>query len=134
MPLYHITDGYNPETGEFEVAKGFFAVGPVAFGIISFGGVAAGILSFGGVSSGLLFALGGFAVALGGSIGGFAMGGLFAAGGAAISLGIAFGGYASGHVAIGDMTEGIYFNTDTGEGNVVEWFRRYMPYFTRYFE
>ncbi|MTI65231.1 MAG: hypothetical protein FH753_01355 [Firmicutes bacterium] len=135
MPLYHITDGYNPETGKFEVAKGFIAIGPVAFGVISWGAVAAGILSFGGVSLGALLALGGFSVALGFAIGGFAMGGLLAIGGAAISWGIAFGGYASGHVAIGDMTEGTYFfNTNTGEGNAVEWFRRYMPYFTKYFK
>ncbi|MTI48572.1 hypothetical protein [Sporosalibacterium faouarense] len=135
IPLYHITDGYNPETGEFEVAKGFFAIGPVALGVVSCGGAATGIISFGGISLGLLLSLGGVSVALGGAIGGFAMGGLFALGGAAISYGLAFGGYASGHVAIGDVTEGKYFfHIKTGEGNAIEWFKRYMPYLTRYFK
>lgn len=135
MPLYHITDGYNTETGKFEVAKGFIAVGPVALGVISWGGVAIGILSFGGFSLGALLAFGGFSIAIGGAVGGFAVGGLLALGGFASSMGIAFGGYASGHVAIGDMVKGEYiYNTDTGKGNAIEWFQQYMPYFTKYFK
>lgn len=135
MPLYHITDGYNPETGKFEVAKGFFAVGPVALGVFSWGGLAFGVFSFGGFSAGLALALGGAAIALGGALGGMAIGGLFAAGGMALSYGLAYGGYASGHVAIGDVAKGKYiYDTSTGDGNAVEWFKRYMPYFVKYFK
>ena len=134
MPLYHITDGYNPDTGKFEIAKGFIAIGPIAFGVISCGGIAVGIISFGAISLGLLVALGGLAGALGIAVGGLALGGLLANGGMALSYGIAFGGYASGHVAIGGIVNGEYtYNTRTCQGNAIEWFKQYMPYFTKYF-
>lgn len=135
MPLYHITDGYNPETKKFEIAKGFFALGPVAMGFFAWGGVALGVFSFGGLSLGLILALGGVSLALGGAVGGMAIGGLLAAGGLAISWGLSLGGLAMGHVAIGDKAIGDYvYYTKKGEGNAVEWFRRYMPYFVRYFK
>lgn len=134
MPLYHITDGYNPDTGKFEVAKGFIAVGPVALGVFAWGGAAIGILSFGGFSLSLLLAIGGVAFSLGGALGGMAIGGLFALGGMAVSLGLAFGGYASGHVAIGYVAKGKYiYDSSSGTGNAVEWFKQYMPYFVKYF-
>lgn len=134
LPLYHITDGYNPETGKLDVAKGILAIGPVAIGIFSFGGAALGLISFGGISLGLLFALGGFSMGLIAALGGLAIAGLFACGGLAITYGIAIGGMAVGHVAIGGEVIGEYvYNTITEEGNAVEWFRRHMPYFVKYF-
>lgn len=134
LPLYHITDGYNPETGKLEVAKGFFAVGPVALGIFALGGVSLGVFSFGGVSLGLFLALGGVATAFVGALGGIALGGLFAIGGFAISFGLSMGGFAMGHVAIGGKVSGKYiYNTITGEGNAIQWFNKYLPYFVKYF-
>lgn len=135
LPLYHITDGYDPETGKFEVAKGFFAVGPVALGVFAYGGVSIGICSFGGISLALLIALGGSAISLGIAVGGLAIGGVLAIGGLAVSGGLAVGGFAKGYIAIGGKAFGTYYYlTETGEGNAVEWFRQYLPYFTRYFE
>lgn len=134
LPLYHITDGYNPETGKFEIAKGFFAVGPVALGVFAWGGLSLGVFSFGGISVGLLLALGGIAAAFLGALGGMALGGLFAMGGLAISYGISIGGFAIGHVAIGGEVDGRYFyNLNTMEGNAIEWFNRHLPYFVKYF-
>lgn len=134
LPLYHITDGYNPETGKFEVAKGILAVGPVALGIFSWGGVAIGIFAFGGFSLALLLALGGVAISSVGAVGGMAIGGLIAVGGLAISKGLSLGGSAIGHIAIGGKVRGKYvYNTNTGEGNAVDWFRLYLPYFAKYF-
>lgn len=135
LPLYHITDGYNPITGEFEIAKGIIAIGPVAVGGLAIGGLSCGVLSFGGLGIGLLAALGGFAIAGAVAIGGMAIGGLCAMGGAAISAGLALGGFASGHVAIGGEAMGEYFyKTQTGEGNAVVWFQQHAPYFVKYFQ
>lgn len=135
IPLYHITNGYNPRTGKFEVAKGIFAVGPIACGVFSLGGLAFGLFSFGGLSIGLLIALGGAALSLIAALGGFAIGGLLAVGGLAVSYGISIGGLAIGHVAIGDDIFGKFiYDTKTGEGNAVEWFRKYLPYFVKYFK
>ncbi|MFP4016368.1 MAG: hypothetical protein ACLFUI_04995 [Halanaerobiales bacterium] len=135
LPLYHITDGYNPETGKLDVAKGILAIGPIAIGVFSFGGVALGLISFGGISLGLLLSLGGFSMGLIAAVGGLAIGGLLASGGLAISYGVSIGGMAKGHVAIGGKVTGEYvYNTITEEGNAVEWFRRHIPYFVKYFK
>lgn len=135
IPLYHITDGYNPETGKFEIAKGIIAIGPIALGGFAFGGLSCGILSFAGLGFGLVAALGGGAISGGVALGGAAIGGLFAMGGTAISAGMAIGGYASGHVAIGGEVIGDFiYNTQTGEGNVVEWFQVHLPQFVRFFQ
>ena len=134
LPLYHITDGFNPETNKFEVAKAIFAVGPVALGIFAWGGISIGIFSFGGIGLALLLSLGGFAISLGAALGGMAFGGLLAMGGLAVSFGLAFGGMAIGHVAIGGSVTGKYFyDTNLKEGNAVEWFQVYLPYFVKYF-
>lgn len=134
IPLYHITDGYNPETGKFEVARGIFAIGPVAIGFFSWGGLALGLFSFGGFSVGILLALGGVALGLISALGGMALAGLLAVGGLAVSCGLSIGGLAVGHIAIGGEVFGEYiYNTNTGEGNAVEWFREYLPFFVRFF-
>lgn len=134
LPLYHFTDGYNPETGKFEIAKGIIAVGPIAVGGLALGGIGFGVISFSGLGIGVLMALGGGAIAGGVAIGGAAIGGLVALGGAAISAGLSFGGFALGHVAIGEDTVGKYvYNIVTKEGNAVEWFKMYLPYFAKFF-
>jgi|GEM_PF-3093915 hypothetical protein len=135
IPLYHITDGYNPETGEFEIARGIFAFGPVALGVFTAGGIALGVFSFAGISAGVLLALGGLSLSALASLGGAAVAGLFAAGGMAVSFGLSIGGFAVGHIAIGGEVFGEYiYKTTTGEGNAVEWFRNYLPYFVKFFQ
>lgn len=134
LPLYCITSGYDPETGKLEIAKGFFAAGPVAVGVFCVGGLAMGVVTFSGVSLALLLALGGVSISVGAAVGGLALGGLLAIGGFAASLGLAFGGFAMGHVAIGGRAFGeYYYQTETSTGNAVEWFMRYLPSFVKYF-
>lgn len=89
MPLIHIAQGINPETGLPRVARGFIAVGGFAVGVFVLGGFGAGVFVFSGIGLGLL-AIGG--IAMGGlAFGGLALGLFFAAGGLAISTGYAFG-------------------------------------------
>jgi hypothetical protein len=97
LPLVHIAQGVDPETGRLRVAKGIIAIGNVALGVLAIGGVAFGGLTLGGVSLGLL-AIGG--LALGGiSFGGMAVGVFLALGGAAVA-----GQYAIGGLAIAPHT------------------------------
>ena len=97
LPLVHIAQGVNPQTGRLRVAKGIIAVGNVAFGLLAVGGLAFGGLTLGGVTLGLV-AIGG--LALGGiSLGGLALGVFLALGGAAIA-----GQYAIGGLAIAPHT------------------------------
>lgn len=134
LPLYCITSGYNPETGKIEVAKGIFAAGPLAVGVFCAGAFSVGVFTFSGISLALLLAIGGVSISTGAAIGGIALGGLLAIGGFAASFGMAIGGLASGHVAIGGRAFGeYYYQTETDTGNAVEWFRRYMPSFVKYF-
>lgn len=91
LPLVHIAQGIDPETGRPRVARGIVAIGNVALGVFAVGGLAVGGISVGGLSLGLL-ALGG--VALGGvAAGGLAVAAVFAVGGAAVSLQYAIGGF-----------------------------------------
>jgi len=91
LPLVHIAQGINPETGRPRVAKGIIAIGGIAFGVFALGGLAFGGLTFGGGSLGIV-ALGGAAVGVLGAAGGLAVGGYIAVGGLAISLVYAIGG------------------------------------------
>lgn len=92
IPLIHIAQGIDPQTGKLRVAKGILAVGNVALGVIALGGVAVGGFTVGGASIGLL-AFGG--LALGGiTLGGLSIGIVMAIGGLAISAGFAIGGLA----------------------------------------
>lgn len=89
MPLIHVAQGINPQTGLPRVARGFIAIGGFAVGIVVIGGFGAGIFVFSGIGLGLL-TIGG--IAIGGlAFGGLALGLIFAAGGLAISTGYAFG-------------------------------------------
>jgi hypothetical protein len=92
LPLIHIAQGYDPDTGRPRVARGIIAVGNVALGVLALGGVAVGGVALGGFGFGLL-AFGGLAIgAL--ALGGGAVGLFLAVGGAAISGMYAVGGLA----------------------------------------
>jgi RNA polymerase sigma factor (sigma-70 family) len=102
-PLLHIRMGTSPD-GKRAVAKGWIAMGDVAFGLIAFGGVSVGVVSVGGASVGLV-AIGGAAVGLltfaGMGIGVWAIGGCaigyLAYGGSALAWHAACGGAAMAH-------------------------------------
>jgi predicted Ser/Thr protein kinase len=49
LPLLHVTDGNDPETGLPRVARGIIAVGPVAIGAVAAGGRAQGLIAFWGI-------------------------------------------------------------------------------------
>jgi len=92
LPLIHIAQGVDPQTGAPRVAKGIIAMGNMAIGVFAVGGLALGGITIGGASIGV-FALGG--LALGGvTFGGVSIGALLAFGGLAISAAYAVGGLA----------------------------------------
>ncbi|MGN0807221.1 MAG: helix-turn-helix transcriptional regulator [Candidatus Coproplasma sp.] len=115
IPLVHVNIGLTA------VAKGIFAIGPIAIGVVPigviaigliafgylalggavFGALAGGIVSFGGVAVGFI-AFGGLAIGVM-SVGGCSIG-LFAIGGYANGRFIAVGGYAVGQIAFGQTT------------------------------
>ena len=104
LPLIHIAQGIDPQTGRPRVAKGILALGDIAIGVIALGGAAFGGFTIGGASMGL-FALGG--VALGGvTLGGLSIGIVVALGGLAISPAYAIGGLAlAPHIIGGNGTD-----------------------------
>ena len=92
LPLIHVAQGVDPNTGMPRVAKGILAIGNIAIGVFALGGLAFGGITLGGISIGL-FALGG--LALGGmTVGGLSIGLLVALGGLALSPSYAIGGLA----------------------------------------
>jgi hypothetical protein len=95
LPLIHIRMECTHE-GKTLPARGWIAVGNIAYGVLfAFGGVAVGTVSVGGFAVGLL-AIGGFAIgAL--SFAGFALG-VWAIGGTAVGY-LASGGFAMGWLA-----------------------------------
>lgn len=94
LPLVHVARG-NLDLGNVVVrpgiARGWIAIGDVAFGVVAIGGVGVGVISVGGVAVGAL-ALGGGAVGVI-SLGGLAIG-FVALGGAALAWKAAIGGLA----------------------------------------
>lgn len=110
IPLLHIA--IRPGRGQaLGVARGWIAIGDVAFGILfAIGGVAIGALGIGGVAVGGL-AIAGASVGLW-SVGGLALG-IVAFGGAAIAVSGAVGGLAVaiGH-AIGGLAVASHANDD----------------------
>jgi hypothetical protein len=92
LPLVHVAPGRLENGAHVRgVARGWIAVGDVAFGVlfaaggfavggVGIGGVALGVLSLGGLSVGLL------------ALGGLAIGGVAAGGGGALAWWTAFGG------------------------------------------
>ena len=92
VPLIHIAQGVDPQTGAPRVARGVIAIGDIAIGLLALGGLALGGITVGGASVGM-FALGG--LALGGiTLGGVFIGALLAVGGLSISTAYAIGGLA----------------------------------------
>lgn len=93
LPLIHIAQGYDPQTGALRIAKGVIAVGNIAIGGLALGGLSLGVFSLGGISFGF-FTLGGLSVGILAALGGVSLGGILAVGGLAVSLGYALGGLA----------------------------------------
>lgn len=95
LPLVHIV--YGPAWGGgLKPARGFIAIGNIAFGVIAVGGFAAGLFTLAGIGLGLV-CLAGVALGIGVGIGGIATGYL-AVGGLAIGV------YAIGGLGIGEHT------------------------------
>ena len=112
LPLVHVAIG-APEgsPGHRGIAKGWIAVGDIAFGVIfALGGLAIGGFSVGGLSVGVL-AIAGLSVGIW-SVGGLALG-AFALGGGAIALWAANGGLAiAREYAVGGLAIAAHANTD----------------------
>jgi len=100
LPLVHIAQGIDPETGMPRVARGIIAIGSLAIGVLAIGSVALGVFALGGLTVGLV-ALGGIAVGIAAAFGGLVVGGYLAIGGAAFSLMYALGGLALAPHALG---------------------------------
>ena len=95
LPLVHVRMECKQD-GKLQPAKGWIAIGNVAYGVaLAFGGVAVGTVSVGGAAVGLV-AIGGTGLGLL-SFAGMAMG-VWATGGAAVGY-LAFGGCAMGWLA-----------------------------------
>jgi hypothetical protein len=122
LPLIHITTGECDNKGVYRrgVAKGWIAMGDIAFGVlfsagggaiggIAIGGGSLGIFSFGGVALGL-FALGGLAIGYS-AIGGCAIAYSAAYGGAAVALKYAVGGGAVAPEANTEMAKHFLSNS-----------------------
>jgi hypothetical protein len=101
LPLVHIAQGIDPQTGLPRVAKGIIAIGNIALGVLAIGGVAMGGFAVGGFGLGILAFAG---IALGGvSFGGIALALYLAAGGLAVSMTYAIGGLAVAPHSLGAM-------------------------------
>jgi len=101
LPLLHIAQGLDPQTGRPRVARGIIAIGNSAYGVIALGGFAVGGIAIGGAAVGVV-AVGG--VALGGAALGGLAAGVAAAGGMALALWLALGGLViSAQYAIGGL-------------------------------
>ena len=102
LPLVSLAFGPDPEKGERHgTARGWFAMGDVAYGFISLGGVAVGPVALGGLSVGIL-SLGGFTLGIL-SLGGVAVG-WTGCGGIALAWELAIGGLAVAHnLAVGGL-------------------------------
>ncbi len=100
VPLVHIAQGVDPQTGMLRVARGIIAIGSLSIGVLAIGGVALGVFALGGMALGLV-TLGGIAIGIAAAFGGLAVGGYMAIGGAALSLMYALGGLALAPHALG---------------------------------
>ncbi|MAB78240.1 MAG: hypothetical protein CMJ89_02700 [Planctomycetes bacterium] len=117
LPLVHVHLGPRRRGQKMRVAKGWIAVGDLAYGGITVGGISVGLFAHGGVSLGLLSSFGGLAVALGWAAGGCALGGISMGG---VSIGyLAFGGVALGHAALGGIARGKYAMGGDAQGEFV---------------
>ncbi|MDD5349786.1 MAG: serine/threonine-protein kinase, partial [Chthoniobacteraceae bacterium] len=97
LPLVHITQGTDPNTGRKLVARGIIAIGDIAQGVIAIGGCAMGGIALGGAAFGVF------------SVGGLALG-LWAFAGLALGLISAWGGFALAPIAMGGTAMGYFAN------------------------
>lgn len=104
LPLLHVAQGVDLQTGKARHARGIIAVGGTATGVVALGGRAYGGFAFGGIAVGV-FAFGGLAAGLV-SFGGLAVALCLALGGLTIAP-IAIGGLAVGYWAIGGQAYGV---------------------------
>ena len=105
LPLLHIAEGYDPNTGKPRQATGIIAYGSSAKGVVAIGGRATGIVAFGGLAVGVI-AFGGLSLGLIG-FGGLVLAALFAYGGVTVGP-FAFGGVAIGLCAEGGFRTSVY--------------------------
>lgn len=128
LPWVHVLLRGRRRTLRLASARGWLAIGPIAYGVIAIGNLAVGGITLGAASIGLL-GLG--ALCLGGllfggvSIGAVAVGGLAAGwasvGGLAVGE-VAVGGMAIGHVAIGGGARGaLVVSAQRADREAVEW-------------
>jgi len=113
LPLYHVVLGVplDPTTGKPRVAKGIFAVGPIAVGVAAFGGLGIGVFSFSGLGLGLV------------TFAGVAVGLLLGIGGVAVGA-VAVGGVAIGYYALGGAALGPHpLGGNAEDPQAVEFFR-----------
>jgi len=121
LPLVHINLGRGAKVAKGVIAIGNIAIGGLAIGLFSLGILSIGIISLAILALGSIavggMALGGIAIGIIG-IGGLAIG-QYSIGGCAIAKDIALGGYAKAHIAIGDITKGVYeFSVSDGLDNI----------------
>ena len=112
LPLVHVAIGPSEgSSGVRGIAKGWIAIGDIAFGVVfALGGLAVGGVSVGGLSVGVM-ALAGLSVGVW-SVGGLALG-AFALGGGAIAVWAANGGLAiANEYALGGLAISSNANTD----------------------
>lgn len=99
LPLVHVAQGIDSQTGRPRVAKGIIAIGNIAIGVVALGGMAFGGLVLGGLAIGVI-ALAGLAIGVA-AVGGVALAIYLAMGGLAVSATYAIGGFAIAPHAIG---------------------------------
>ncbi len=104
LPLLHIAEGYDPNTGAPREAKGIIAYGSSAKGIFVVGGRATGVFAFGGLAIGFV-AFGGLSLGLIG-FGGLVVAALFAYGGVTFAP-FSLGGVATGFYVDGGLRTGV---------------------------
>jgi hypothetical protein len=125
LPLLHIANGIDPQTGTAREARGIVAVGGVATGVLAIGGRAFGGIAFGGIAVGVL-AIGGIAVGIV-SFGGLVLALAVALGGLAIAP-VAIGGLAVGWLAVGGNALGMHvFDAQHHSLNLQQLYRNYQP-------
>ena len=91
LPLIHIAQGIDPQSGLPRVEKGIIAIRDFAVSCVSPGNIAFGVFSLGDLSFGLI-SLGCFAFGVVAAAGRLAAASFLAIGGAAFSLSFAIGG------------------------------------------
>ena len=114
FPLVDIAIGV-PEPAGRAVARGWIAVGDIAFGAVALGGIAIGVVGLGGLSVGA-FAIAGVSVGAW-SIGGVALG-AFSFGGMSLAAVAATGGLAAaGQYAIGGVAIAAHANDEVSRSS-----------------